>query len=152
MSHARHRAAELPELAERLRRKSHKLTGPRQAILALLHHEAHPLSSKEIFERLSKGDSNLVTIYRSLHLLEKMGMVKRFDFGDGVARYELISPDHDDHHHHLICTRCSSVVEIEACFPGEWEQQIAKDHGFKGVTHRLEFFGICPRCSKPSQV
>lgn len=81
-----------------------------------------------------------------MHLLEEMGMVKRFDFGDGVARYELLGVDADGHHHHLICTGCLGVVEIEECFQRELEQTIAVRHGFKAVTHKLEFFGICPRC------
>ena len=56
---------------------------------------------------LPKDQCDLATIYRSMHLLEKMGMVKRFDFGDGAARFELIGEDDDGHHHHLVCTRCS---------------------------------------------
>ena len=81
-----------------------------------------------------------------MHLLEKMGMVKRFDFGDGAARFELVGEDDDGHHHHLICTRCSMVVEIEECFPDAIENRIAAANGFTGVTHKLEFFGVCPNC------
>jgi Fe2+ or Zn2+ uptake regulation protein len=40
------------------------------------------------------------------------------------------------------------VVEIEECFPAEIEQRIASENGFQAVTHRLEFFGICPGCQK----
>jgi Fe2+ or Zn2+ uptake regulation protein len=38
------------------------------------------------------------------------------------------------------------VVEIEECFPREIETRIAAANGFKSVTHKLEFFGICPEC------
>jgi Fur family ferric uptake transcriptional regulator len=135
------------ELGERLRKESHKLTAPRQAILSVLREWQHPIASREILERLPKGDCNLATIYRSLHLLESMGIVKRFDFGDGVARYELTAPDEAGHHHHLICTGCAAVVKIKACFPSQWEEQIARENGFESVTHKLEFFGTCPRCA-----
>jgi Fur family ferric uptake transcriptional regulator len=81
-----------------------------------------------------------------MKLLESMGLVKRFDFGDGAARFELLSDEAHAHHHHLVCTRCTAVVEIEECFTSEIEQRIAAQNGFKAVTHRLEFFGICPRC------
>jgi Fur family ferric uptake transcriptional regulator len=145
-SSARVRRARLPELAEQLRRKSRKLTGPRQSILGVLGRHRHPMTSKEIHAALGKGDCDLATIYRSMHLLEGMGMVKRFDFGDGVARFELIAEGEDGHHHHLICTKCSRVVEIEGCFSDELEREIAKRNGFKHVTHRLEFFGLCPAC------
>src|SRR6476661_3087666 len=105
----------LSELAARLRGRSHRLTGPRAAILRLLREQAHPLSNKEILAGLSDYRCDLATIYRSMHLLETMGIVKRFDLGDGVARFELISEGDDGHHHHLVCTRCSDVVEIEEC-------------------------------------
>jgi Fur family ferric uptake transcriptional regulator len=140
------RHAGLPELAEKLRRKSRRLTGPRQAILGILRRQAHPMSNKEIFAALPKGDCDLATVYRSMHLLENMGMVKRFDLGDGVARFELLREGDDGHHHHLVCTNCAGVVEIEECFMGELEERLAARNGFTGVTHKLEFFGICPRC------
>lgn len=73
---------------------------------------------------MPKDSCDLATIYRSMHLLEKMGMVKRFDFGDGAARFELVGENDDGHHHHLVCTN------------------------FKAVTHKLEFFGICPECQR----
>jgi Fur family ferric uptake transcriptional regulator len=138
--------AELPELAERLRRKSRKVTRPRQVILNKLRQQAHPMSIKEIFENLPKGDCDLATIYRSMHLLESMGMVKRFDLGDGVARFELLHEGDDGHHHHLVCTRCAGVIEIEECLIGDLEERIATSNGFASVTHKLEFFGICPAC------
>jgi Fur family ferric uptake transcriptional regulator len=135
-------------LAERLRRRSRKATGPRQAILEILRRQAHPLSSKELFAALPKGGCDLATVYRSMHLLEGMGMVKRFDLGDGVARFELLLEGDDGHHHHLVCTECAGVVEIEDCALDELEHEVATRNGFKGVTHKLEFFGICPECQK----
>ena len=139
---------ELSTLTSRLRRESRKITGPRAAILEILRHHPHPLTNREIFDELPKGECDLATIYRAMQMLEKLGMVKRFDFGDGAARYELMGEGDDGHHHHLICTRCDTVVEIEECFPAEIEQRIAAKNNFKAVTHRLEFFGICPACQK----
>jgi len=106
------------------------------------------MSIKEIFRSLAKGDCDLVTVYRSMHLLETMGMVKRFDFGDGTARFELLREGDDGHHHHLVCTNCAEVIELNECFTGELEQKIAVRSGFKEVTHKLEFFGICPDCQQ----
>lgn len=139
---------ELSALKSRLRGQSRKITGPRAAILEILRRHPHPLTNKEILSELAKGRGrcNLATVYRSMHLLEKMGMVKRFDFGDGAGRFELVGENDDGHHHHLVCTKCSEVVEIDECFPHEIEKQIAAKNRFKGVTHKLEFFGICPGC------
>ena len=140
----------LVELTGRLRENSRKVTGPRQAILEVMRQHPHPLTNKDIFTALPKGDCDLATIYRSMHLLESMGMVKRYDFGDGVARFELVGQGQDGHHHHLICTRCTAVVEIEECFPHQLEEEIAVRNGFKSVSHKLEFFGICPQCQPVS--
>ncbi len=144
-SHASQRD-QLADLTQRLRQRSRKVTGPRQAILKILRQHRHPLTNSEIFAALPKGNCDLATIYRSMHLLEEMGMVKRFDFGDGMARFELVNEGDDGHHHHLVCVRCSQIVEIEDCFPPELEREIAARNGFKSITHKLEFFGVCPRC------
>ena len=143
-----HEKQAMPVLTERLRREARKITGPRAAILEILRDHPHPLTNKEIFSEMPKDGCDLATIYRSMHLLEKMGMVKRFDFGDGAARFELVGEGDDGHHHHLVCTECSEVVEIEECFPEKIEQQIAAKNGFKSVTHKLEFFGVCPDCQR----
>ena len=144
-THTTHSRPAAREIRERFRSSTHKLTGPRQAILAFLSRSDGPLSIKEIFHGISPR-CDLVTVYRSMYLLEKMQLVKRFDLGDGVARFEALSAGDDGHHHHLVCTQCAGVVEIEECFPQQLEEKIATQNGFKAVTHRLEFFGVCPRC------
>ncbi len=136
----------LSALADRLRRRAKKLTGPRQAILGILRNHSLPLTAREIFVALGDRVCDLATVYRSMHMLEKEGMVKRFDFGDGGARFGLLAEGDDGHRHHLICVACATVVEVDECFPDELEKRIGIRNGFKKVTHRLEFFGVCPRC------
>jgi Fur family ferric uptake transcriptional regulator len=141
-----HKRQEMSALTGRLRRQARKITGPRAAILEILRQHPHPFTNKEIFAALPRGRCDLATIYRAMHLLEELGMVKRFDFGDGTARFELVGEGDDGHHHHLVCTRCAEVVEIGECFPREIETRIAAANGFTSVTHKLEFFGLCPEC------
>ncbi len=104
------------------------------------------MAVKEIFAGLPRGYCDLATVYRSMHLLERLGMVKEFDLGDGIARFELLREGDDGHHHHLVCTRCAGVVELDECSMTELEERIAARNGFTRVSHRLEFFGICPEC------
>ena len=59
-----------------------------------------------------------------------MSLVKRFNFGDNTARFELISSTDHGHHHHLICKVCRTVVEIDECFD-RLESKIAKDTASK---------------------
>ena len=145
MAHSHSHEHDLIDIRAKLRSKDRRITKPRQEILELLGKEEHPVTAKTLHEKLSKS-CDLVTVYRSLKMLESMHLVKRFDFGDNTARYELICPDDHGHHHHLICRECRTVVEIEECFDSELESKIAKKHGFKNVTHQLEFFGLCSSC------
>ncbi len=137
----------LADLTARLRHGSRRVTGARQAILSVLRQERRPLTVREIREDLTGTRCDLATIYRSLGMLTELGLVKRFDFGDGSARFELIGDGGGSHHHHhLVCNRCTRIVEIDECFPEELENSIARQNGFQAVTHRLEFFGLCPEC------
>lgn len=145
--------ADLADLEGHLRRKSRRVTGPRQAILRVLREEARPMTAREILAGLPSGSCDLATVYRSLHMLSGLGMISRIHFGDGACRFELADEPgtpHRHHHHHLICTRCATVVELAHCAIADMEQQVANRNGFMAVTHRLEFFGICPGCQRTS--
>jgi len=135
----------LADLTDKLRAGDRKITGPRQAILEVLRQHASPLTNREIHSLLA-DDCDLATVYRNIHTLVAMSLVKRVDIGDGAARWELMADISDGHHHHLICTGCQMIVEVDGCFPDDFEQELARRHGFAGVTHRLEFFGLCPKC------
>lgn len=133
-------------LTQRLRSQCRKITGPRKAILDILRKQPHPSTIKEILAAMPHRQCDLVTVYRAIHLLADLGMVSQFDFGDGAARFELVKPGGHDHHHHLVCTCCAQVIELEECFSAGLEKRIAAKSGFQAVTHKLEFFGVCPDC------
>lgn len=135
----------LQQLTAKLRSSNRRVTGPRAAVLEVMRDEAHPLTIRQIHNALTEP-CDLATVYRSLRLLESMDMVKRFDFGDGTARFELLHHGDDGHHHHLICRQCKSVIELHGCFSDTLQQRIAVRHGYRDVTHQLEFFGTCPEC------
>jgi len=146
--HSDHSAAPLDDLTGRLREGDRRITGARARILDVLRRHSHPMTNREIHGHLPRGTCDLATIYRSMHLLEDLSLVQRFDFGDGIARFELVGAHKSGHHHHLICIKCSGVVELEECFPAELEQRIARANGFTSETHKLKFFGVCAPCQK----
>ncbi len=97
----------------------------------------------------------LTTVYRTLELLVKMNLLVRHDFGDGRARYEVISGSKsEDHHHHLVCTRCRRVtdykdfIEEEVSLLEKVEKGLSKKFKFKIVDHLIQFYGLCERCQK----
>ena len=130
-----------------LRRRSGRVTRSRQVILEILRHKPCPLTPQEIAQALAPKHCDLATIYRTLARFEELGMVQRVDLGDGRARFEIAEDQPGGrHHHHLVCRGCSRIVEIDDCIPAELEAQMARQHGFQQITHKLEFFGLCPKC------
>ncbi len=140
-----HERANLDKWIEILQSTGLKLTAPRHVILEFLHKQSHPITNREIYNGIS-NDCDLASVYRSINLFIKIGFVQQFDFGDGIARFELVEPGLDGHHHHIICTDCSKVIEIDHCFPESLQETIEKHTGFSRITHKLEFFGICSKC------
>jgi Fur family ferric uptake transcriptional regulator len=140
---------------QNFRDSGYRLTTPREAILRVLSENKKHLSADEIFflVREKYRGIGLATIYRTLDLLVQMGMVSKFDFGDGRARYELISKD-ETHHHHLICRKCGRVIDYsdfskeEIKFIKELEKEVSKQHNFKIDSHKLDFYGFCNKCKE----
>jgi Fur family ferric uptake transcriptional regulator len=139
----------------RLREYGYRLTMPREAILDVLSKSSKHLSAEDIYLEVHKTYPaiGLTTIYRTLGLLAEMGLVSKFDFGDGIARYELaIGPKGVRHHHHLICTDCGRVIDYTDFIDEEeelllkTERELSKKYNFEIKNHHLQFFGLCDEC------
>ncbi|NJD03983.1 MAG: transcriptional repressor [Ruminiclostridium sp.] len=136
-------------LKECLQNSGCKITGPRKAVLQIL--EKYPdnhLSIDEIYEAVKKSypKMGLATVYRTLALLENIGIVCKLDLDDGFSRYELYNPNETHRHHHLICSSCGSVSEVEEDLLDTLEKQILQKNKFLVKDHRVKFYGICEKC------
>ena len=129
---------------ELMRKSQMRVTEPRKAILKFLASEHGPFSAEETHQRVAKTECDLATVYRSLTSLEGVGVVRRCEFGDGIARYELVE-EARHHHHHVICKSCKKVDVLDDCELDDLDR-FAKKRGFTEVSHSLEFFGLCPKC------
>lgn len=123
-----------------------KITKPRRVILSTLIQEHGPFTMEEIHQRIRREACDLVTVYRCLATLEKVGLVRRCDFGDGSSRYEFSCCD-SHHHHHIICKKCRKVETLDTCLVETLEKSV-REMGYTKVSHSLEFFGICVSCQK----
>ena len=139
--------ARLDEMVARLREREHRLTPQRMAVLKILAaSEGHP-SVEQVYERV-KVDfpmTSLATIYKTVTLLKEMGQVLELGFSDGSNRYDGNKPRP---HPHLICTRCRNIVDPEVATLSELDQEVARSTGYRILSHRLDFFGICPQCQE----
>ncbi|CAN5910692.1 Fur family transcriptional regulator [soil metagenome] len=121
----------------KMRGGGYKATPQRVAVLEALEAEQHQ-SLEGIRKRCPRV--GLVTIYRTLDLLGRLGLVRRLDLGDG-PRYELA----EDHHHHLICERCGTISEFDEC-PLDINRLPLKNSEFEPHSHSLEVYGRCGAC------
>lgn len=128
---------------EALKRSGLKQTAPRKAILIALAEKHGPFTAEEIHKLVTKNVCDQATIYRALIQLAEASLLRRCDFGDGIARFEIAHGDH--HHHHIVCNTCKRVEVVD---DEEIEKidRFARRKGFANVSHILEFFGTCPRC------
>jgi len=136
----------LKNILEAFRKKGHRLTKTRKAMVRVFLHNNRPLSAADINSRLEHlaVTVNKTTIYREIDFLKKERFIREIELGDGMKRYELWP---DDHHHHLICVECNSVkcIDMEHCLVNE-EKKISEKNNFKIMEHSLKFFGLCAKC------
>jgi Fur family peroxide stress response transcriptional regulator len=139
--------ARLDELVARLREQGHRLTPQRMAVLkTLVPSDGHP-SVEQIYERV-KVDfpmTSLATIYKTVTLLKEMGEVLELGFSDDSNRYDGNKPYP---HPHLVCTKCKKVIDLEINTLSELHREVAQRMDYRIVSHRLDFFGICPQCQE----
>ena len=131
-------------------------TMPREAILNLLRRTSKHMSAKDIYASLIKmyPGIGLTTVYRTLDLLVRMGLINKFAFGDGQSRYEFKSEDKKEDHHHVICSRCGKIidyedfVEDEKEFVKQIEKHLSEKYNFKAEGNRIQFYGLCEKCQQ----
>ena len=90
----------------------------------------------------------LATVYRTIGMLEELGIVSRLDLGDNISRYELVHAEENHQHHHLVCNKCSKVLEVEGDLLDQIEQTIEEKYKFRIMDHSVKFFGLCKECSE----
>lgn len=132
-------------ILKKLGENNQKLTPQRLAIAKVLtHSDSHP-SVEEIYMHLQDRfpTMSLATVYRNVMLLKSLGEVLELGFPDGSNRYDGNNPNP---HPHVICIQCKKVIDPELVTLKDMTTEVADETGFKILTHRLDFFGICDDC------
>ena len=126
----------------------YKLTPQRQTIIEAMVSASAPTTPLALHAVLVKKHPNigLVTVYRTIELLEKLGLLCRFI--DGTAASFKAGPT--EHHHHLVCRGCGDVVDFSGHCPLELETVLERETGFRITDHKIEFSGICLDCQHQS--
>lgn len=108
------------------------------------------VSAEELVVRARAVDSrvSVATVYRTLKLLAESGLAIPRHFGEGQTRWE--SAVGRSHHDHLICTGCGGILEFANDEIERLQAAVARRHGFEVESHRLEIYGRCSECRRPS--
>ena len=125
-----------------------RLTGQRRAVVQVLENSSDHPNVAELHERALDLDPQLsiATVYRTVKLLEEVGLIEKHDFGDGLARYE---DAEREHHDHLIDVNSGRVIEFVDEEIEELQVKIARRLGYELRGHRMELYGV-PRNSENS--
>lgn len=133
----------LDDLLGRLKSAGHRITPQRLAIIkVLVESEKHP-SVEQIYRQVHKDfpTTSLATVYNTLECLRELGEVLELPFSSG-SRYDGQNPSP---HPHLVCTACGTIEDVDIDVT-QTAADVAASSGYSEVQHRLEFYGVCPRC------
>lgn len=125
----------------------YRLTKQRAAVLRALDDGAH-LDAEAILTRVraDMAGVSLGTIYRTLDILREIGLVQMVTLPGAATRYEAAL----DKHHHLLCTRCRALRNVQVGGLGEIVNPIAAREGFVETDYALTITGLCADCSGSS--
>jgi ferric uptake regulation protein len=146
--------AYLEELKLKLKDEGFKLTHQRRNIVeVLLSANGKHMSSEEIYDIVKKDcpEIGLATVYRTLQVLDKLGYTNKLNLDDGCVRYELSLDKNAHNHHHLVCKKCSKIIEVEEDLLDQLEDVIKEKYGFDVENHDVKFNGYCSNCSKSAK-
>ena len=140
------------KVAATLRQHGYKLTPQRRAVVRTIVSSQGHLTPTTIYEKVHQEHPNigLVTIYRTLDMLDKLGLICEV-YAAGACRSYLVRRP-SEHHHHLICSECGTVVDFTDCDLTELEQRLSQETGFEIKSHLLELLGRCQNCQKIASV
>jgi len=133
----------LDDLVASLRSAGHRFPPQRLAIIKTLVDSGEHPSVEQIYRRVRKDfpTTSLATVYNTLERLKEMGEVLELP-SSGGSRYDGLNPQP---HPHLRCTVCGAIEDLDVDL-GPAAQEVAARRGYADVHHRLEFYGVCPRC------
>lgn len=125
-------------------------TAQRLAIADVVLGTDRHLSAEEVAEELrGRGaQAGTATVYRTLDVLLRSGLVVERDFGEGFKRYEAARGV--PHHEHLLCTNCGRVQEFRDERLERMTTLLAEAHDFSRQRHRLVIYGLCGNCRRGS--
>lgn len=128
-----------------LRQANQRATPQRVAVLQAVADAGSHVTAEEIYRKIAPGMPaiTLSTVYRTLERLRDLRIVSETDLGEGVRHFELV---HGEPHHHLICTACGAMIELDDAAVTPLRERVIAEYGFAPHLDHLAIFGHCAGC------
>ena len=142
---------EIGRFQEFLQQQGLKLTSERTALVREIFSTHYHFEADELLFKMKEKNVKIsrATVYRTLELLVKSGMVRRVHLGEDHYHYEHVSGN--SHHDHLICTTCGGVIEFHDELLESRQREICEKKKFTPTFHNLQILGVCDSCRRKGQ-
>ncbi|MBE9513519.1 MAG: transcriptional repressor [Dehalococcoidia bacterium] len=130
-----------------LQKQGYRLTPQRMLVIEALHGADSHISAEEIYVQLHRRYpySNISTVYRTLELLNRLGLVTETDFGEGRVRYHVAEKSH---HHHLVCRTCGRVIDVDESVLSPLKDTLLRECDFAAELRHMAVPGECGECRR----
>ena len=125
-----------------------RLTNQRENVIqVIIENRDEHLAVADIYSLAKERDKTIgmATVYRTLDLLENLGVVKKRNFGDESAKYEFDLKEKNKHHH-LICESCGRVIEVSDLLSVDIVNQTSQQKDFEVIDYCVQIYGYCNQC------
>lgn len=143
------------QIVHALEDAGHRLTEPRlQLIRAVADQSERPFTGEALYDDLKQTGLGRATVFRTLKLLQDLGVLSRLHLFDSCQHY-IVTP-HDlqrdtSHQDRLICRQCGRVAYLDNCPMSESIARIAQESGYRIESHHLDILGLCGHCVEASK-
>jgi Fur family transcriptional regulator, ferric uptake regulator len=136
----------LRSVREEARRRGVRWTAQRQIIVDAFFSSGEHITVEELHRRVRDIDHSVsaATVYRTVNMLVEIGVAHKRNFGNGSASFE--SALDKAHHDHLVCVACGLIQEFHHDRIETLQDEVAEKYGFALSHHRMELYGLCPKC------
>ena len=126
------------------------MTPQRMMVLSAIENSTDHITAEEVYAQVLKKypHVNISTVYRTLDLLGRLGLVTETDLGGGRVSFH--SSD-KGHHHHLVCQECGSVIDLDEPVLAPLKETLRREYKFDADLRHLGIFGRCDKCRKSSR-
>jgi Fur family ferric uptake transcriptional regulator len=134
-------------IVRKLAEQGYRLTPQRIMVISAIEDSDGHISAEEIYAQViaKYPQVNISTVYRTLELLKRLGLVTETDLGEGRVRYH---PAGKGHHHHLVCQQCGAIIDLDESILADLKSALLREYQFSADLRHLAIFGRCVKCSK----